>query len=120
MGNFDKALDEDFQNQPVMPAIPPVKPTVIWDLGPRLSTTVPQEPEHTATPAQWLDYEEDVAHHVAMVLKYRRERAEWTQKHGGGPIRMELDAVSAREAIANGAGRYVLTLPAGLMPGRGT
>ena len=35
MGNFDKALDEDFQNQPVMPAIPPVKPTVIWDIGPR-------------------------------------------------------------------------------------
>jgi hypothetical protein len=95
--------DEDFQNPvmmpgvPSMPAIPPVKPTVIWDIGPRLPATVPQEPDSTATPAQWLDYEEDVAHHVALVLKYRRERAEWVQRHGGGPVKIETDAVSARE-----------------------
>jgi hypothetical protein len=116
MGN----LDEDYQNQPVMPAIPPVKPTVIWDVGPQLSSDVPQRPEHTATPAQWLDYEEDCAHHVALVLKYRRERAEWVQKHGGSPVRLDLDSASAFEALKNGAGRYVTALPSGLMPGRGT
>jgi hypothetical protein len=114
MGNFCKALEEDLQNQPVMTAIPPVKPTVIWDIGPRLPATVPQEPEPTATPAAWLDYEEDCARHVALVLKYRRERAEWTQKHGGGPVRLDLDPASAREAIERGGGQYVSTLPAGL------
>jgi hypothetical protein len=117
---MEKVAREDFQapvmmpGVPSMPAIPPVKPTVIWDIGPQLPDAVPQRPEHTATPAAWLDYDEDVAHHVALVLKYRRERAEWTQKHGGNPVKLELDAVSAREALANGAGRYVSTLPAGL------
>jgi hypothetical protein len=63
-----------------------------------------------------LDYDEEVAHHVALVLKFRRERAEWVQKHGGAPVRLELDPVSAREALAHGTGRYVSTLPPGLMP----
>jgi hypothetical protein len=66
--------------------------------------------------AAWEDYETDVAHHVAAVLRYRRERAEWVQKHGGNPVKLELDAVSAREALAHGAGRYVSALPSGLMP----
>jgi hypothetical protein len=120
---ISKMVGEDFQSPvmmpgvPAMPAIPPVKQTAIWDIGPRFPAAAPQEPDSTATPAQWLDYDEDVAHHVALVLRYRRERAEWTQKHGGGPIRLELDPVSAREALAHGAGRYVSSLPSGLMPG---
>jgi|SRR6516164_6148133 hypothetical protein len=117
MGNFDKALDEDFQNQPVMPAIPPVKLTVVWDIGPQLPAPAPTKPNSTATPAAWLDYEEDVAHHVALVLQYRRQRAEWVQRHGGGPVKVETDAVSAREMVERSAGRMVFTLPAGLMLG---
>ena len=34
MGNFDKSADFDFQNQPVMPAIPPEQTIMVFDLGP--------------------------------------------------------------------------------------
>jgi hypothetical protein len=77
---------------------------------------VPKEPEHTATPAEWEDYETDVSRHIALVLKYRRDRSAWVQKNGG-PVKLELDPVSAREALANGAEQYVSELPLGLMPG---
>jgi hypothetical protein len=117
MGNFDKALDEDYQNQPVMSAIPPVKPTVIWDIGPQLPSDVPQRPGHSATPEDWMDHEENTARFVAKIFQWRRLRAEWVQKHGGGPVRLDLDPASAREAIERGGGQYVSTLPSGLMPG---
>jgi hypothetical protein len=112
MGNFDKALDEDFQNQPLMPAILPERTITVLDLGPRLPADVPKEPAVTATPGQWLDYEEDVSSYVALVLKFRRERSLWTEKHGTGPVKIALDPVSAREMVERGAGRYVL--PSGL------
>jgi hypothetical protein len=116
MGHFERYEDADTKQDPIRP-IPPAPVAIVWDIGPQLPAPAPTQPDSTATPARWADYEEDVAHHVAMVLKYRRERAEWIEKHGGGPIKIELDPVSAREAIERGAGRYVLTLPAGLMPG---
>src|SRR6516165_2608141 len=108
MGNFDKALDEDYQNQPVMPAIPPERPVAVIDLGPQLPDAVPQRPEPTAVPARWLDFEEDTAHFVALVLKFRRERAEFVQKHGNGPVTLDTDPVSAREMVERGDGRYIL------------
>jgi hypothetical protein len=114
MGNFDKALDEDYQNQPVMPAIPPERTITVFDLGPQLPASVPKAPDHTATPSAWQDHEEDVAHHVALVLKYRRERAEWVQKYGGDPVKLELDPTSAREFLARDS-RYVTEPPPGLM-----
>jgi hypothetical protein len=118
MGHFERFEDADIKQDPIRP-IPPAPVAVIWDIGPQLPAPAPTKPNSTATPAAWLDYEEDVAHHVALVLKYRRERAEWTQKHGGGPVRLELDPVSALEALERGAGQYVSALPSGLMPGRG-
>jgi hypothetical protein len=74
---ISKMAGEDFQNPvmmpgvPSMPAIPPDRVVTLWDIGPRLPASVP-EPDSTATPAQWADYEEDVAHHVALVLKCAR------------------------------------------------
>src|SRR5262252_7143536 len=108
MGNLDKALDEDYQNQPILPAIPLERPVTVFDLGPRLPADVPKEPDITATLGRWLDYEEDVATYVALVLKFRRERSLWTEKHGTGPVKIETDAVSAREMVMRGAGRYVM------------
>ena len=67
---------------------------------------VPKEPDITATPGRWLDYEEDVATYVALVLKFRRERVEWTQKHGNGPIEIKTDVVSGQEMVERGAGRF--------------
>ena len=109
MGNLDKALDEDYQNQPVMAAIPPERTVTVLDLGPRLPADVPKEPGSTATPGQWLDYEEDVATYVALVFKFRRERAAFVEKHGSGPVKIELrDPVSAREMVERGGGRYIM------------
>jgi hypothetical protein len=118
MGNFDKALEEDLQNQPVMAAIPPERPVTVFDLGPQLPTDVPKQPDHTATPAAWEDYEEDTARYLAQILRYRRERGEWVQKYGGDPVKLELDhPTSAREFLARDS-RYVTEPPPGLMHAR--
>jgi hypothetical protein len=110
MGNFDKALDEDYQNQPVMPAIPPVQAVTLLDWGPQLPAPAPLRPDSTATPAQLEDYEEDVAAYVAAVLKYRRERKEFEHKHGG-PVELKLDPLSAREFKERAPERYRDRLP---------
>jgi hypothetical protein len=102
MGNFDKALDEDYQNQPVMPAIPPERTVTVLDRGPMLPVDVPKPPDNSASPAAWLDYHEDAARHVALVLQYRRQRSEWAEKHGSGPVKIETDTVSAREMVDRG------------------
>jgi hypothetical protein len=116
-GHFERFEDSDTAGEQTLPRPPAsVTLTQIWDIGPRLNSAVPKEPDHTATPAEWEDYETDVAHHVALVLKYRREKAEFDQKYEG-PVKIETDAVSAREMIERGDGRYVSALPAGLMPG---
>jgi hypothetical protein len=73
-----------------------------------LPVDVPQLPDNAATPAQWLDYHEDAARHVASVLAYRRQIVEWAEKHGNGPVKIETDAVSAREMVERGGGRYIL------------
>jgi hypothetical protein len=115
VGHYQRYEDSDTSGEQALPR-PPASMAIaqIWDIGPQLPASVPKAPEHTATPSAWLDFETDASHHVALVLKYRRERAEWIQKHGGSPIRLELDHVSAREMIERGGGRYVSTLPSGL------
>jgi hypothetical protein len=117
MGHFERFEDADTKQDQGLPRPPASVTITVWDIGPVLTSAVPTRPEPTATPGAWEDYETDVAHHVAMVLKYRREKSEWTQKHGGGPVKLELDPVSARECIERGDGRYVSTLPSGLMQG---
>jgi hypothetical protein len=88
---------------------PPASTTVtVLDFGPQLPDAVPQRPEPAAVPAAWLDYHEDAARHVALVLAYRRLHAEFIQKYGDGPVKIETDPVSAREMIERGGGRYIL------------
>jgi hypothetical protein len=116
MNRFQRFEDIDASGEQPLPRPPASTTAILWDIGPVLNSAVPTRPEPTATPGAWEDYETDVARHVAAVLRYRRERADWIQQHGGGPIRLELDAVSAREALVNGAGQYVSELPLGLMP----
>jgi hypothetical protein len=113
MGHFERFEDIDTSQEPALPR-PPAAPTMtVWDLGPQLPDAVPQRPEPTAVPARWLEFEEDTAHFVALVLKFRRERAEFVQKHGNGPVTIEADPVSAREMVDRGAGRYILKQRAG-------
>jgi|SRR6516225_10532058 hypothetical protein len=116
VGHYERLEDFDTSGELALPRPPASVTMTVWDLGPRLNSVVPKQPDPTATPAEWLEYEEDVAHHVASVLKFRREKAEFDQKHEG-PVKIETDAVSAREMIERGGGRYVSTLPLGLMPG---
>ena len=113
MGHFERFEDADIKQDQVLP-IPPVPVAIVWDIGPQLPVAVPTRPDSTAPPSAWQDYETDVSRHIALVLKYRRARAEWVQKHGGGPVRLELDPLSAREAIERGGGRWVSSLPHGL------
>jgi hypothetical protein len=77
---------------------------------------VPKEPEHTATPAAWEDYEEDTARFIAQIFRFRRERAEFLEKYGG-PVKLELDPTSAREFLARDS-RYETEPPPGLMHSR--
>jgi hypothetical protein len=117
MNRFQRFEDIDTSGEQPLPRPPASVTVTVWDIGPRLNSAVPKQPDSTAPPGEWEDYETDVSQHVAAVLRYRRERAEFIQKHGSNPIRLELDPVSARECIEHGAGRYVLTLPSGLMLG---
>jgi hypothetical protein len=111
MGRFDKALDEDYQNQPIMPAIPPVQVVTLIDRGPQLPAPAPTQPDSTATPAQLEDYESDVAAYVASVLKFRRERKEFEHAHGAGPVELKLDPLTAREFKERAPERYRDCLP---------
>src|SRR6516162_3078218 len=114
MNRFQRVEDPDIAGELALPRPPASTTVTVFDLGPQLPVDVPTRPNPAATPAQQEDYETDVSHYVAKILQYRRERAEFTQKHGNGPIKIATDAVSAREMIDRGAGRYVLKLPAGL------
>jgi hypothetical protein len=122
MGHFERHEDIDASGDQALPR-PPASLALmsVWDIGPVLNSAVPTRPEPTATPGEWADYETDVARHVAAVLKFRREKAEFNQQHDG-PVEIQVDVVSGREMIERGAGRFVSKLPSGLMhlrPGRG-
>ena len=99
MNRFQKFEDIDTSGEQPLPRPPASTTVTVLDFGPQLPDVVPQRPEHTAVPARWLDFEEDTAHFVALVLKYRRERAEFVLKHGNDPVKIETDAVSAREMV---------------------
>jgi hypothetical protein len=108
MNRFQRFEDIDTSGDQTLPRPPTSTTVTVLDLGPQLPDAVPQRPEPTATPARWLDFEEDTAHFVALVLKFRRERAEFVQKHGSGPVTLDTDPVSAREMVERGDGRYIL------------
>jgi hypothetical protein len=119
MNRFQRFEDIDTSGEQPLPRPPASVTVTVWDLGPQLTAPVPKAPEHTATPAAWADYETDVARHIAAVLKFRREKAEFDQKYDG-PVRLALDPTSAREFLARDS-RYVTEPPPGLMhsrPGR--
>ena len=107
MNRFQRFEDIDTSGEQPLLRPPASTTATVLDFGPQFPDVVPQRPEHTAVPARWLDFEEDAAHFVALVLKFRRERAEFVQKHGNGPVKIETDAVSAREMVERGGGRYV-------------
>jgi hypothetical protein len=108
IGHPERYEDFDTSGEPALPRPPATATVVVIDRGPILPTDVPKPPDNLASPAQWLDYHEDAARHVALVLQYRRERSAFTQQHGDGPVKIETDPVSAREMIERGGGRYIL------------
>jgi hypothetical protein len=116
MNRFQRFEDIDTSGEQTLPRPPASVTVTVWDLGPQLLADVPEKPDPAATPSAWQDYETDLSGHIAKVLQYRRLRAEWVQAHGGDPVKIETDPVSAREMIERGGGRYVSTLPLGLMP----
>jgi hypothetical protein len=106
MGNLNKALDEDYQNQPVMPAIPPAQVVTLLDWGPQLPAPAPKQPDSSATPAELEDHECDVAAYVAAVLQFRRERKEFEHTHPAGSVELKLDPLTAREFKERAPERY--------------
>jgi hypothetical protein len=116
IGHYERFEDFDTAGEQPLPRPPAEVKTVLWDLGPILNSVVPTRPDSTAPPSAWQDYELDLSRHVAAVLRWRREKVEFDQKHGGS-VKLELDAASAREALERGAGRYVSPLPPGLKRG---
>ena len=96
MNRFQRFEDIDTSGDQTLPRPPTSTTVTVLDLGPQLPDAVPQRPEPTATPARWLDFEEDTAHFVALVLKFRRERAEFVQKHGNGPDYIEWQSRDLR------------------------
>src|SRR5262249_53072229 len=82
MGHFERFEDADTQQDPSLPRPPASATMTIWDIGPVLTSAVPTRPEPTATPEAWEDFETDLSRHIAAVLRYRREKSDWVQKHG--------------------------------------
>ena len=96
MGHFERYEDTDTSGDQTLPRPPASVMLTVWDTGPVLNSAVPTRPEPAATPGAWEDYETDVSQHVAAVLKYRRERREWVEKHGpvAGLVGIEGGVVS--------------------------